>query len=100
MAANALRGAGLVRKNKVAARLQLVDIDPLERDGRVCRKGERMVVRGCGVDDGLQLLLGEPKIAHVELILAMLKVGYRQLTAVEDEGIVAGVAGERVEAAE
>jgi hypothetical protein len=58
-----------------------------------------MVARGRGVDDGLQLLLGEPEIAHVDLILAVLKVGHRQLVAVEYERVIAGAAGERVVAA-
>ena len=50
---SSLGAAGPVRKDKVAARLQLVDVDRLERDRVVCRQGQRMVARGRGVDDGL-----------------------------------------------
>ena len=62
----------------------------------VCRQGQGMVARGRGVDDGLQLLLGESESAHVDLILAALKVGHRQLIAVEYERVVAGAAGEDI----
>ena len=68
-----------MRQDKVAARIQLMNIDAREGDGVTGGQGQRVVSGRRCIDDVLQLLLAEAERTDIDQILPLMEIADRPI---------------------